>query len=67
MAPILWGLLILFAACALSAYWLALAISKLNSLQSRVLSFGPITFTTVGVAHEMQIKNKLKIDKVFFI
>ena len=48
----LWGVPVFFACLASSAYWLAFAISLLNSLQVKALSLGPITFTMVGLAQE---------------
>ena len=44
---------------------MAFAISALNSLQFNSLSFGPITFTTVGLAHEITIKNNVKKESIF--
>ena len=55
-APMLCGLPVFLASLASSAYSFALAISALNSSQLSLLSFGPITLTTVGFAQDM-IKN----------
>jgi len=54
------------ASCASSAYKFALTISALNSLQFRLLSFGPIPLITVGVAQELQIKKNSKLKVNFY-
>ena len=49
------------------AYLLAISISLLSSSQVSLLSFGPITFTTVGVAQAVSIINNKDVIIVFCI